>query len=126
MHGKTVIVVEDEPDVRRVAVRLLSRNGFTVIQYGDPLQALSELQGGATQADLLLTDMIMPQMTGQELAERLGLPTVFMSGYQAIVNTWGGLLDKPFTENDLLDAVWKELGERRPTKAGAEPARSET
>ena len=87
VSGEVVLVVEDEPDVRRMAERILTKGGYSVI--GTPVgdEAL-EICGQSSQqpVDLLLTDVIMPEMLGTELVERVrsvrpGLPVIYMSGY---------------------------------------------
>ncbi|MGH2755673.1 MAG: ATP-binding protein [Actinomycetota bacterium] len=111
--GERVLVVEDEKAVRDLVVRLLSRNGYAVMDACSAAEAI-ELMKGVTpgHVDLLLTDVIMPGMAGRELAERLGLPTLFMSGYTDEIISQNGVLDgsemllqKPFSETDLIQAV---------------------
>jgi signal transduction histidine kinase/ActR/RegA family two-component response regulator len=116
--GEVVLVVEDEPDVRRMAERILSKGGYSVIATSGGDEAL-EVCGQAGQAiDLLLTDVIMPGMLGTELVEQVkalrpALPVIFMSGYSHEVLAPGALagngdssfIEKPFSAGELLRAV---------------------
>jgi PAS domain S-box-containing protein len=118
---ETVLLVEDEEDVRELTSEILQRVGYTVLETGDPLEALTvaERRGGAI--DLLVTDMVMPAMGGSELAERLratcpGLRVLYMSGYAKDMNVPGGadgpgsrFLQKPFTPQDLARKVRETL-----------------
>ena len=113
--GKTILVVEDEPAMRDVTVRILARNGYVVLQAASGAEAL--IVAGDHGCDLLLTDVIMPSMSGPELAEcirrqRPRLPVLFMSGYSHGVLGPGGVIDrrmalieKPFNARQLLEKV---------------------
>src|SRR5205814_1292205 len=70
---ETILLVEDEAPVRAVTRQLLERNGYTVLEAPDGATALALVDGetGGAQVDLLLTDVIMPGMSGRELATRL-------------------------------------------------------
>jgi len=115
--GQTVLIVEDEEALREVTRRLLTRQGYTVITAGDGAEALEAASVYRGDIDLLLTDVIMPQMLGKEAAARIregrpGIRVLYMSGYaQPILASQGRLdpdvilLDKPFTERELLDKV---------------------
>jgi CheY-like chemotaxis protein len=107
--GETVLLVEDEPQVRAIAAKLLSRLGYKVHEASDGPTALLLAERLKERIDLLLTDVIMPGMNGQELAAKLlasrpGLRVVFASGYTAdaihdngILHPGIDLLEKPFT-----------------------------
>ncbi len=115
--SETVLVVEDEEQVLRVVSGLLRRCGYQVLAASSPAEALllSEQHGG--DIDLLLSDVIMPLLNGQQLADRLrrtrpGMKVVFMSGYTA--NAIGGrellapgfvLIQKPFATSALLQKI---------------------
>ena len=113
-HG-TVLVAEDEPAIRKIVRRALTAAGYDVLDAADGEQALA--LAATTTVDLLLTDMVMPRMTGAVLAERLkrqqpGLKVLFMSGYPlrgAASGTaaWDAraVLAKPFSATALLAAV---------------------
>ncbi len=123
LHGTgTVLLVEDEDIIRKFAARLLEEAGYSVIEAGDGLAALEMLQmrESAEPVDLLLTDLVMPKLSGLDLARRVrekrpGLPVVFMSGY---AETSGNshdegirrhLLQKPFKPEELLMKVGEAL-----------------
>ncbi len=114
-----LLLVEDEPTLRDLALAVLSRRGFDVISARDPAAAL-ELAADAGHLDLLVTDVVMPGTTGIELARRLRevrpeLPVLFMSGYSEDVTDVAGsmtrrFLAKPFTPDALLRAVDDAIG----------------
>ncbi len=116
-HGtETVLVVEDEPAVRSFVVRTLQRHGFTTIECGSGPEALALLQSGATPpVHLLLTDAIMPGMTGIELIDHIrrlpmDLPVLLMSGYaRDEVPTDAPYLSKPFTTEQLVSRIRQVL-----------------
>jgi two-component system cell cycle sensor histidine kinase/response regulator CckA len=126
----TVLVVEDEDAVRDIARRVLERAGFRVLVARHGADALAVLAHADAPVDLLLTDMVMPEMGGLELAARAAerapnVRIILMSGYtDADVGTIGrgerveGFLSKPFTAESLLEAV-RSLGGRGPGEQGA-------
>jgi two-component system, cell cycle sensor histidine kinase and response regulator CckA len=115
--GGTVLLVEDQPDVRRLADVILTSMGFDVLQAEDGFQALALAQSHAGPIGMMLTDVIMPGMNGRELAERLRQSrpetrVLFMSGYTDRIMSPDGILDpsvaylqKPFTADQLSAAV---------------------
>jgi PAS domain S-box-containing protein len=112
--GETILVVEDEDAVRRLTCRILSRGGYTVLEAADGPRALDTWDEHGGDIDLLLTDVVMPGMSGKELAERLGIEPVFMSGYTDDVISRHGmdglrLVQKPFDAPTLLGAVRSAL-----------------
>jgi PAS domain S-box-containing protein len=119
--GQTVLIVEDEEALREVTRRLLTRQGYTVITAANGAEALDTASTYKGEIDLLLTDVIMPQMLGKEAAEKIKhtrphIRVLYMSGYaQPILASQGRLdpnvtlLDKPFTERELLDKVYTVL-----------------
>jgi PAS domain S-box-containing protein len=125
-----ILVAEDEPSVRQVVVTVLRRAGYDVLEAADPRQALAVAREHAGPIDLLLTDVVMPIMSGKDLAEQLraqrsdpSLAVLYMSGYtdQAIVHR--GVLDagvnllaKPVTPEQLLKTVGDVL-DRAKTRA---------
>ncbi len=121
-HGSgTILLAEDEGDVREVAREFLESGGYTVIEAHNGVQALNAAAQHTGSINLLITDMVMPGMTGLELAGRLkdklpGLRTLFMSGYSegAVANaakndSSASLLAKPFSRWALLNAVHELL-----------------
>ena len=116
-RGECVLLVEDEPSLLALDRTMLEELGYRVLAAETPSEAL-RLAGGAGEAiDLLLTDVILPEMSGRELAHRLaearpGLRCVYMSGYTADVLAPNGHLEpgvrflaKPFTMGDLAVKV---------------------
>jgi signal transduction histidine kinase len=118
---KTVLVVEDEANVRRLAVRVLASYGYQVLEAGDGSSALQVSGAHEGGIDLLITDVVMPHMNGKELADRLQydrplLPVLYMSGYpDRDIFGEGGLpsdstfLPKPFSIEDLVQKVQSVL-----------------
>jgi PAS domain S-box-containing protein len=120
-----ILLVEDDPGVRRQTARLLSALGYTVTGVGAPEQALTfhaELWGeeGEHPVDLLVTDLVMPGMSGAELVRELrvtrpDLPVVYVSGHQDALDVEGRLppagayLAKPFTLRALGEKVREAL-----------------
>ncbi|MCM3921645.1 PAS domain S-box protein [Frankia sp. AiPs1] len=115
--GETVLVVEDERAMREVTRRLLARNGYQVITAADGHRAVELAVSHPTEIDLLLTDVVMPQVLGRTVAtlvrrHRPGIRVLFMSGYAYPVLAHNGVLDpglallgKPFSEQMLLAKV---------------------
>lgn len=93
--GGTVLIVEDEPAMREVTRRILSRSGYTVIAPATGHEAIEIAASHTGDIDVLLTDVVMPQMLGKEAAERIralrpGVTVLFMSGYaQAVLDSQG-------------------------------------
>jgi PAS domain S-box-containing protein len=118
---ETILLAEDEQDVREVAREFLESGGYTVIEARDGAEALKRVEKHEGAIDLVLTDMVMPGMTGQELTARLlqSLPDIrvlYMSGYseRAAADCARGdpamrLLAKPFSRWALLRAVHEIL-----------------
>lgn len=129
----SVLVVEDEPAVREIAVSILTELGYRVLEAGDGEDALRVFGTQAGTIDLLLTDVVLPgPVRGRELAERAaairpGLRVLFMSGYTENSIVHGGrldegvhLIDKPFHREELARKVADVLGASGPLEA-AEP-----
>jgi hypothetical protein len=117
----TILLVEDERALREIVKRQLTRHGYRVISAGDGVEALEVAMG--EKVDLVITDVIMPKMKGNELVMELAAicpdaKVIFMSGYtpfdldQADMTT---LLHKPFSEADLMDHIHGALGADDPT-----------
>jgi CheY-like chemotaxis protein len=119
-HGSgTVLVVEDQEEVRRLTCILLREIGFEILAAADANEALMIMEQHGSRIRLLLTDIIMPGMNGRELAERVlhtypALKVIFMSGYTDRVMGESGEIDaslaflpKPFTRAKLIDVLRK-------------------
>jgi two-component system, cell cycle sensor histidine kinase and response regulator CckA len=117
-HGtETVMVVEDKPDVRLFTVSILERLGYTVLEAAHGNDALELLAGRDGPVDLVLTDVVMPEMGGPELVRQLsqvrqGFCVLYTSGYtDPSVLRKGALtpntpfLEKPYTVDDLARGV---------------------
>ena len=118
---ETVLVVEDEEAVRALARRVLLSRGYRVLEAGSAADALALVEKSAGRIDLLLTDVVMPDMGGPVLAERLvrdrpDLRVLYISGYaeeaiqrHGILPAGGMLLEKPFTADQLARQVRESL-----------------
>ena len=113
-HSHQVLLVEDEPMLLVLTRRVLTEAGFDVIEASNAAEALELAQRPEVSLDLLLTDVVMPGMSGVQLADRLrtlipGIRALLMSGYaEEIVlgeSTDYAFIAKPFTPQALLDAV---------------------
>ncbi|MBW3595127.1 MAG: response regulator, partial [Actinobacteria bacterium] len=110
-RGERILVVEDERPVVELITRILKEAGYDPIAMPSPQMALDYLEDDAT-VQLLLTDVIMPEMSGRTLSELTTLPTVFMSGYTDSVIAQQGVLQegvvflpKPFSADELLHII---------------------
>jgi signal transduction histidine kinase/CheY-like chemotaxis protein len=123
--GDTILLVEDDPATREVTRRVLARGGYAVVEATNGVEGLEVLATDTTRVDLVLTDLMMPRMSGAELFERVGalypgLPVLLMSGY-AEVDVHGAsaldrsqqFLEKPFTASALLTFVGNALAVAR-------------
>jgi CheY-like chemotaxis protein len=120
-HGENVLVVEDEPAILTIAKMMLEELGYRVFTAATPQEAIVLLKDRATLIHLLIADLVMPGMSGKDLAERLkiwfpDLKALFMSGYsiQAIapadlVIAGAISLQKPFSLMDLASKVREAL-----------------
>lgn len=118
---KTVLVVDDDPDMRFMLKLLLERGGYEVSEAGDGLAALHSMK--AAMPDLVLTDLRMPMMDGAELILRLRseeatakLPIILITAYAVLPDT-AALADvtmpKPFAPERVVETVTRLLGGRR-------------
>ncbi|MBE0584619.1 MAG: response regulator, partial [Desulfofustis sp.] len=124
--GETVLLVEDEPAIIRMCQLMLERLGYQVLTSGKPSEALRLAENHAGDVHLLLTDVVMPEMNGRELAGQLcslfpEIKTLFMSGYTADVIAHQGVLEegvnfiqKPFSIQDLSLKVRATLDQKEP------------
>jgi two-component system cell cycle sensor histidine kinase/response regulator CckA len=115
--AETLLVVEDDADVRDLAQRVLTKGGYTLLEAGNASEALGVATGHAGPIHLLLTDLVLPGTNGKALAQQLvrsrpEMRTLFMSGYSSEVIAHHGLLEpgaaflvKPFSPSDLACKV---------------------
>lgn len=118
----SILVVDDEEMIRRVAARMLSLNGFGVLEAANGSEALEVLDRGANRVDLVVTDVAMPVLDGRALGEAIArrwpdLPVLYMSGYAPdeqlvahVVQAKVPFLPKPFTAEVLLQRVRQLTG----------------
>jgi two-component system cell cycle sensor histidine kinase/response regulator CckA len=114
---RTVLLVEDEQALRKLTRKMLLEVGFTVLDARDAFQAIEIAEQTETHIDLLLTDVIMPGMSGRALAERLSpqrpeMRVLLMSGYpdgvianHGVVESGIAILRKPFSRDELMRSV---------------------
>ncbi|MGH2730185.1 MAG: PAS domain S-box protein, partial [Actinomycetota bacterium] len=124
-RGETILVAEDEVSVGNLVRRILERSEYTVLVARSPKEALEISSSYKEEIDLLLTDVIMPQMSGKDLAEKItetrpGIKTVYMSGYTDqvigdldLLGDDEAFIEKPFTAEGLLRCVSTALGRPR-------------
>jgi two-component system, cell cycle sensor histidine kinase and response regulator CckA len=113
-----ILLVEDEPVVRRLASIVLSRQGYTVIDASGPSEALEIAERQPDSVDLILADVMMPGMRGWEMVDRLRplqprARVLYMSGYAGELDTAPDkvrpLLQKPFKPRELLEEIRRVL-----------------
>jgi CheY-like chemotaxis protein len=119
--SETILLVEDEDDLRELAREILEMNGYMVLEAPHGAAALQVCREAAVPIDLLLTDVVMPGMSGRELARqvvalRRNIKVLYMSGYSDDALGNHGVLDpdilllaKPFTPESLLGALRRAL-----------------
>ena len=125
--GETILLVEDEPQVRSLARTMLTRRGYRVLEAACAEEALDTVRTQTGPIDLLLTDVVMPQMSGVELhrkitAMRGNFRVLYMSGYtetgivdQGVLTPGTSFLQKPFTAAALDQKVREALSQRGQT-----------
>jgi signal transduction histidine kinase/CheY-like chemotaxis protein len=133
--SESILVVEDETEVRELASEFLTAGGYTILEAKDGAEAVGMVAANQKELHLLLTDMVMPGMSGAELAKilrkaRPDLRVIYMTGYAEFSGKYGdmaegaaGVLQKPFSRITLLEKVREVLSatSRKPldgTKVG--------
>jgi two-component system cell cycle sensor histidine kinase/response regulator CckA len=119
---ETILIVEDEPAILKMTTIMLERQGYTVVPARSPGEAIGLAREQCGRIDLLLTDVVMPEMNGRDLAKSLlsicpNMKRLFMSGYTANVIAHLGVLDegehfiqKPFSLKDIGAKLREVLG----------------
>jgi two-component system cell cycle sensor histidine kinase/response regulator CckA len=122
-RGETVLIVEDEAHILELVKTILERLGYTVLEAATPGRAVALAEDHKGEIHLLMTDVVMPEMNGRDLADQLhglypDLKVLFMSGYTANAIAHCGVLDegmnfipKPFSVKDLSIKVREVLDE---------------
>lgn len=117
----TVLLVEDDKMMRDMAIQLMEQIGYTVIQAKSPREAIATCKSEDTHIDIILTDVVMPELNGKEMIDiikslRPGIKVLFMSGYtpdfvaqHGVVNEGTHFIQKPFTMKTLSDKIKKVL-----------------
>ena len=125
--GETVLIVEDEESILKITQMMLERMGYKVLAVDRPGEAISLAREHAGEISLRITDGVMPEMNGRDLAGNLlslypNLKRLFISGYTANVIAHHGVLDegvqfiqKPFAKQDLAIKVREVLDEAKYT-----------
>jgi signal transduction histidine kinase/CheY-like chemotaxis protein len=123
--SETILLVEDDPKLRVLAVRVLKKYGYDVLVAADGNEALAIASDPQTLIDAVVTDVVMPGMNGRELVEKLlgtrpGMPSLLMSGYaddeilrRGVLQGNTEFLQKPFTPEQLVRKVRAVLDSRR-------------
>jgi PAS domain S-box-containing protein len=129
-RGETVLLVEDEASILNMSQKMLEALGYRVLTASTPGEAVRQVKAHASEIQLLITDVVMPEMNGLDLARLLseinpGLKCLFSSGYTANVIAHRGILDKgmhflqkPFCMKDLATKVREALERESPTSNG--------
>ena len=120
---ETILLVEDDPALLNMTTRMLAGQGYTVLAAGSPAEAIRVAGEHAGEIHLVMTDVVMPEMNGRDLAAKLlslspHLKCLFTSGYTADVIAHQGVLDegvqflqKPFSVHDLAAKIREVLDE---------------
>jgi CheY-like chemotaxis protein len=129
--SETILIIEDEDIVRNLAIRGLTDHGYTVVEARNGAEALTYLKQHSGSVDLVISDVVMPEMGGRELGQHLALvdpelPVLYMSGYTGDDVVQRGLLDpgapfqqKPFTPATLASKVRTMLDQRPQSRVRA-------
>lgn len=120
-HGETILLVEDEPSILNMGSKILEKLGYSVFKANTTIDAIQIAENHASEINLLITDVVMPEMNGKDLAELLirinpKIKLLFMSGYTANVIAGHGVLEegvcfiqKPFSRKDFAIKVREAL-----------------
>jgi len=117
---ETILVVEDAESIRRMVCAMLAQSGYHCLEAGDGAEALDVLASDGDSVNLILTDMVMPRMSGAELAQEVSqrrpeVRIMFMSGYsddpvvRTLERSTAIFLTKPFTATNLMEKVREAL-----------------
>jgi len=133
MHPPRILAVDDAPDVLNLVVKILAAQGYDVLSAADGTAAIAAFERAGGIIDLLLTDVIMPGISGMELAEKViasspAIPVLFISGQceetvlrERVSKDGFRFLAKPFLPQALVDAVNEALARRGLPRKGSAP-----
>lgn len=125
----TLFIAEDEEAVRKLIIRILEKNGYTVITAKNGQEAIESIERYADEIQLALLDVVMPRKSGKDVAEYClknhpQIPLILMSGYdfnllKTMINSQERktILHKPFTPTELLQSIQKNLKKKSPSKS---------
>jgi two-component system, cell cycle sensor histidine kinase and response regulator CckA len=125
----TILLLEDEDGVRRLVTKVLESRGYIVFPTGHPVDALELAKRSDTKIDLLVTDLVLPEKSGREVAEAIcrlqpDCRVLFMSGYTddaivlyGVLHAQAIFLQKPFRADELARKVAEALASSFPTRA---------
>jgi two-component system, cell cycle sensor histidine kinase and response regulator CckA len=128
---ETILLTEDQPEVESIARAILGRHGYTVLSAASGEEALRTLEGDVRPIHLLLTDVVMPSMSGPELASRVQstypeVAVLYMSGYtddaivrHGVLAAGVAFIQKPFTPEGLLRKIRDVLDAPRPVSSAS-------
>jgi len=126
--SETILLVEDEPTILRMTRMMLEKKGYSVLSATTPAEAIEKAKNHSGAIDLMMTDVVMPEMNGRDLAGKItnfypDIGLLFMSGYTANVIAHHGVLDegvafiqKPFSMADMTEKV-REVLDTAPDKS---------
>jgi DNA-binding NtrC family response regulator len=125
-----ILLVDDEPNIRRFAARVLLDEGYLVEEAEDGAEALGRLRRGGPAVHIVVSDVVMPRLNGVELLQALStiqpkLPVILMSGYAAVqlegmgIAAPCGMLAKPFSGERLVEEVRRCLPDADPLAVSA-------
>jgi two-component system cell cycle sensor histidine kinase/response regulator CckA len=121
---ETILLVEDEINILKIATNMLTKLGYNVISANTPVEAIQIAESYPDEIHMVMTDVVMPEMNGRELVKSIlkiypDIKRIFMSGYTADVIAHHGVLDenvnflqKPFSMKDLADTLRKAMGDK--------------
>lgn len=116
-RGETVLLVEDDTSILKLGTRMLEKLGYTVLSAATPAEAADQAQRNSGDIELLITDVIMSEMNGRQLSEKLRtihpeLKILYMSGYTAdviahrgVLEEGGSFVQKPFSKREMAIKV---------------------
>jgi two-component system cell cycle sensor histidine kinase/response regulator CckA len=120
---RTILVLDDEPEIRKLVATMLSNNGYKVLTATNGESAIKTFKRTKQAVDLVLLDVVSPGLSGPMVADRLtelqpGLRVLYMSGFDStnvvqryVVDKGHALITKPFTEGQLVKKVREVLSE---------------